>query len=67
MCAPAAGFSAALLFDCDGVLVETEELHRIAYKCVRRRARLLQPSGRHVAPPTCKQLSCAIRALQHGF
>lgn len=24
-------FSAALLFDCDGVLVETEELHRIAY------------------------------------
>ena len=29
MCAP--GFSAALLFDCDGVLVETEELHRTAY------------------------------------
>jgi len=24
-------FGAALLFDCDGVLVETEELHRIAY------------------------------------
>jgi len=24
-------FSAALLFDCDGVLVETEELHRLAY------------------------------------
>ena len=23
--------SAALLFDCDGVLVETEELHRVAY------------------------------------
>jgi len=31
MCAPVAQFSAALLFDCDGVLVETEELHRIAY------------------------------------
>ena len=29
MCAP--GFKAALLFDCDGVLVETEELHRRAY------------------------------------
>lgn len=27
----AAEFSAALLFDCDGVLVETEELHRVAY------------------------------------
>ena len=27
-CAPA---RAALLFDCDGVLVETEELHRVAY------------------------------------
>jgi len=26
-----ASFSAALLFDCDGVLVETEELHRLAY------------------------------------
>ena len=24
-------FDAALLFDCDGVLVETEELHRLAY------------------------------------
>ena len=24
-------FDAALLFDCDGVLVETEELHRVAY------------------------------------
>ena len=36
MCAPVAQFSAALLFDCDGVLVETEELHRIAYKCVPR-------------------------------
>jgi len=27
----AAPFTAALLFDCDGVLVETEELHRTAY------------------------------------
>ena len=25
------GYSGALLFDCDGVLVETEELHRVAY------------------------------------
>lgn len=25
-------FKSALLFDCDGVLVETEELHRQAYK-----------------------------------
>jgi hypothetical protein len=24
-------FDAALLFDCDGVIVETEELHRLAY------------------------------------
>jgi len=31
MCAKVGGFSAALLFDCDGVLVETEELHCIAY------------------------------------
>jgi len=27
----ASEFTAALLFDCDGVLVETEELHRVAY------------------------------------
>eukprot|EP00873_Tetraselmis_striata_P045675 jgi/Tetstr1/465939/TSEL_010553.t1 len=27
----AASFSAALIFDCDGVIVETEELHRLAY------------------------------------
>ena len=26
-----AGKTAALLFDCDGVIVETEELHRLAY------------------------------------
>jgi hypothetical protein len=25
------GYSAALIFDCDGVIVETEELHRLAY------------------------------------
>jgi len=31
-CAPAMmSFKGALLFDCDGVLVETEELHRVAY------------------------------------
>jgi len=29
--APLRAFDAALLFDCDGVLVETEELHRLAY------------------------------------
>ena len=29
--APLHAFKAALLFDCDGVLVETEELHRLAY------------------------------------
>jgi len=29
--APTASAKAALLFDCDGVLVETEELHRTAY------------------------------------
>jgi len=27
----ASAFSAALIFDCDGVIVETEELHRLAY------------------------------------
>jgi HAD superfamily hydrolase (TIGR01509 family) len=29
--AAAAAFDAALIFDCDGVIVETEELHRLAY------------------------------------
>jgi len=28
---PSSNFSAALIFDCDGVIVETEELHRLAY------------------------------------
>lgn len=25
------GYTCALIFDCDGVIVETEELHRLAY------------------------------------
>ena len=28
---PGADFEFALLFDCDGVILETEELHRVAY------------------------------------
>jgi phosphoglycolate phosphatase-like HAD superfamily hydrolase len=27
----AKGYEFALLFDCDGVILETEELHRLAY------------------------------------
>eukprot|EP01036_Dinobryon_divergens_P025761 gene25761-34342_t len=38
----------ALLFDCDGVIVETEELHRIAYNKAFKKFGLLLPSGEEV-------------------
>lgn len=38
----------ALLFDCDGVIVETEELHRLAYNEAFVKFDLKLPSGQPV-------------------
>jgi len=38
----------ALLFDCDGVIVETEELHRLAYNAAFRKFGLKLPDGKPV-------------------
>ena len=38
----------ALLFDCDGVIVETEELHRLAYNKAFNKCGLRLPDGRAV-------------------
>jgi len=38
----------ALLFDCDGVIVETEELHRLAYNMAFRKFDLSLPNGKKV-------------------
>lgn len=38
----------ALLFDCDGVIVETEELHRIAYNKAFKKFGLRLPNGEQV-------------------
>ena len=38
-------FDFALLFDCDGVIVETEELHRLAYNKAFKLLDLKLPSG----------------------
>jgi len=38
----------ALLFDCDGVIVETEELHRIAYNKAFKKYGLRLPNGEQV-------------------
>ena len=35
----------ALLFDCDGVIVETEELHRVAYNSAFEKFGLKNPDG----------------------
>ena len=57
-------FGAALLFDCDGVLVETEELHRTAYKCAHLVLGLFElPSVR--AP--CPQRLCALSFDSSSF
>lgn len=49
----------ALLFDCDGVIVETEELHRIAYNKAFNKFGLKLPSGVAVEWDTkyCKNYS----------
>ena len=33
-----AGYDYALIFDCDGVIIETEELHRLAYNAAFQQA-----------------------------
>ena len=38
----------ALLFDCDGVIVETEEMHRVAYNSAFTKYGLKLPSGKQV-------------------
>ena len=39
------GNNYALLFDCDGVIVETEELHRLAYNAAFEKFALRLPDG----------------------
>lgn len=40
ICAKPGEFDYALIFDCDGVIIETEELHRLAYNAAFKAANL---------------------------
>ena len=40
LCAQPGQFEYALIFDCDGVIIETEELHRLAYNAAFKAADL---------------------------